>query len=376
MAGSPPLDMVYDSSYTDCRFRWDNEDMRQKPGSAKEINFGFYKAVGVQNLTAATIAEEIKEAREKNPEGVLIAGFSIDNMAHVAGYLNFKDSAVTVKWFEDEDKLPSILENWRYHKQSAFGCPVRDGIKPSDKEFGAEKLFKFIMNLTPKQTACVIGDKFPVTHVMLDVKNTQDDPGFISYLNAMHRVISTYSEHFPDDTPTNPREIHSRENWYRALMTLRVYWSTHREARAPRKKSLVVRVAVKPLWIDLDHVKGNGSADVDENADYANYKEKEFDDIFNLENDGSVCGDDHGEHTENFNVQEVENLHIQLNRTGDISKEAKDRAQRANRQERKPVTEEQLRVYISNMRENMKKWMAETKAVEGPTKDIASDTIS
>lgn len=77
-------------------------------------------------------------------------------------------------------------------------------------------------------------------------------PGYLCYLHAMHLVIITYPEHFPDDTPKVPNELHSRENWFRALSTLRFYWKTHKKQAVSRVNSLSRRFGIISLWMDSE----------------------------------------------------------------------------------------------------------------------------
>ncbi|KAI9642151.1 hypothetical protein NHQ30_008953 [Ciborinia camelliae] len=348
------------------------DGMLHKPGAkGTNYNFGFYEATHSQDIPPSKLKEIIHDARRKNPEGVMIAGLKVDNMAHIAGYLNFENTAVLVKWFEDKDQLPTVLDTWRRQKLTAFGCSVRDGAKPADKEFGAEKLFRFIKALTPEQTNAVIGSQFPVTHAMLNVNISRDDLGFFSYLNAMHRVICTFADHFPNDTPTMPTEIHSRENWYRALITLRVYWATHRDLKV-RAKALSPKPAIKPLWVEPDN--GRADLEVDENLGYSVYKQTEYNDMYNLENEQSVTGSDFDSaRMENDNVAEAEGLHQSLNKTGIVYKEASQRTGQPGKKERPHVRPEELKGYFAGLGEFMKRWVVETREVQGPAKENASE---
>ncbi|QSZ32509.1 hypothetical protein DSL72_002087 [Monilinia vaccinii-corymbosi] len=300
------------------------------------------------------IANKIEEAKKRNSAGVHIVGLSVENMAHIAGYLNFRDSGVTVRWFEDTSQLPTILETWRAQREVAFGCPIRDGMKPSEKEFRIDKLFRFIVALTPKQITSILGSDFPVTHKMLDVKDTQDDPG--SFLTFMRCT----------------GEIHSSENWYRAIIVLRIYWATHRFELKVRTKAYTPKPAIKPIWVTskVGNVNGEGC----EAVDYSTYKDDEYDCMLNIANQESVFGDDNDPTTiEETNVREIEELHKALNQTGDVSKEATARATKDGKKERLAVKPQDLNVYCTRLAGFLKRRINETKAIKGPMKESADE---
>lgn len=333
-------------------------------------NFGYFKPLKRQTISEIKLKEIIREARRKNPPGVRVAGLSADNMAHVAGYLGFQNTAILTAWFEDDDQLPSILKKWQTHKRTAFGCTIRSGSKISEKNFDAGALFKFIKSLTPQQASLVTGDKFPITHTMLGVKATSDDPGFFCYLNAMHKVIITYPAHFPDDEPVAPKELHSPENWYRALITLRTYWSIHKDYK-PRTRGLTKKDALVPIYINMSST--DEEDDDDGIGKYAVYKQHEYFDMFNLESYG-IAGDysEADEAIEAENIRELDVLHRNWNQTGDISKEATLRELQGDKKSRPPIRPEDLTMWIKNLKEHMDQFIVKEKPVKGPMKESAS----
>lgn len=304
----------------------------------------------------------IELAASSNPDGVLAVNFKDENSAHVAAHLGLQDTVVLAKWIEEEQYLPRILTPWYTAKQTSFGCPVqRDPITST--------LFKHIRKLDPRLTSFVTSDTFPITWQMLGLKKSEDQPGYLYNLHAMHLIIKTYPDHFPEDNPTSPNELHSRENWNRAWYTLKSYWSAHNKlATGARTKNLPRREAIVPLYMD------NAAASIDTTADeataYLLFKQDEYNDFFNMEDDGtiSITGKTK-EEVEEENVREAEGFHAELNKTGDIQKDANRRVIEGKKKTRPLIKPEELTVWLEGLAKHFKNFTTSAKLVRGPEKN-------
>ncbi|KAF7935171.1 uncharacterized protein EAE98_003216 [Botrytis deweyae] len=276
-----------------------------------------------QNLTAAELEALIKKA-STNPKGVLVVGLLHENAAHVAGYLGFQDNVVFTKWLEEPQNLPRILTPWYTAKQTAFGCPVKNASNPAEKDFTTKTIFKEIEDLDPRLIGFVTGNTFPITHQMLGVGNMDENPGYLCYLHAMHLIIKTYPDHFPEDNPTSPNELHSRENWFRALVTLKSYWTAHKKLTAPRTKGLSWEEAIVPLY--KDSTVASIDTTMDESTAHQLFKYDEFNDFYDMDSDGTISRTNQtAEEIEDENCRDAEVFHGELKKTGDIQKEANRR---------------------------------------------------
>lgn len=353
---------------------WSNDgedDDNGKEGSQKskkpaDTDFGFFEAVTPPTYSAAQLRKEIEDAMRINPDGVKVAGVRPETMGTVAGYLHFKTTGLVIKWLEDEDKLRGLLSDWLEEKRNAFGCPVKYKSDPGAKDFGVAKLFETMKALTPESTALVTGDIFPITHAMLKMDVKRDDPGYYCYLHAIHRIIKAYPDHFPNDTPLFPKEIHSRENWHRGLVTLRAFWGQHREGKI-RQRGARSTSALKPLWLDDEALKSSGGKDTE--VEYAVYKAREADEI--LELDILSSGDDEDdsfEERQTQNIAEIEALHRSLNGAGDIAKETVSRCKDSKKKTRKETPPEDMKAWIEILKEKHDKYRIVSEPVKGPSK--------
>ncbi|KAK6605883.1 hypothetical protein H4I95_05689 [Botrytis cinerea] len=346
----------------------DDEATPQKPKKHTDTNFGFFEAKTRAPYSRGEIQREIEDAKRKNPSGVMVAGVRSETMNTVAGYLHFQSTGVLINWLEDKDKLGGLLDDWLVGKRNAFHCPVREGSTAASKDFGAAQLFKVLIGQSPEQIALVTGNKFPITHDMLGLKENRDEPGYFCYLHAIHRVITTYPDHFPNDTPFHPREIHSRENWHRGLITLRSFWLYHKDGKI-RQRSARSKPAFMPLWINQETMDVSGGDD--EVASYAVYKQREANEILDLE-DQSSDDDDYDEDAfegrQDRNIAEIEDLHRSLNTTGDVNKEASARGRGEKKQARKSTPPEQMKDWIQILKDHHKKHTTVSKPVKGPSK--------
>ncbi|THV44125.1 hypothetical protein BGAL_0727g00020 [Botrytis galanthina] len=331
-------------------------------------NLDYCKPTKKQNMTAAKLADLIASAASSNPKGVLVVNFKNENAAHVAGYLGFQDNVVLTKWIEEEQHLPKILTPWYTAKQTSFGCPVKNAGKPAEKDFSTKNLFKEIGNLDPRLTSFVTGDTFPITWQMLGLKKSEDQPGYLCNLHAMHLIIKTYPDHFPEDNPMSPNELHSRENWNRAWYTLKSYWSAHNKlAAGARTKNLPRREAIVPLY--MDSAAASIDTTPDEATAYLLFKQDEYSDFFNMK-DGIISSTGKTkEEVEEENVREAEGFHAELNKTGDIQKEANRRVIEGKKKIRPLIKPEELTVWLEGLAKHFKNFTTSAKVVRGPEKN-------
>ncbi|KAF7887810.1 uncharacterized protein EAF01_010964 [Botrytis porri] len=267
-------------------------------------------------MAMADLTRLIQEAEKKKPRG--------QNAVYVAGYLGFQDKVVLAKWIEDPQHLPRILTPWHTAKQTAFGCLVKNPIKPSEKDFSTSNIFKYISSLNPRLISFVTGDRFPITHETLGLKQNVDDPGYLYNLHDMHLIITTYLDHFLQDTPKSAKKLHSRENWFRPSSTLRFYRLSHRKLNGSRTKSLPQKEAIAPFSMDSEVASIDKT--INESTSYARFKQDEYNDLSDMENDGSISIiNKTAEEIEEENVRETDEFHAQLNKSGNIQKEGNQR---------------------------------------------------
>ncbi|TGO18442.1 hypothetical protein BTUL_0010g01130 [Botrytis tulipae] len=263
----------------------------------------------------------------------MVGGLRPETMSTVAGYLYFQTTGVLIKWLEDEDKLRGLLNDWLEEKRKAFGCPVKHASDPGAKDFGITKLFQILKDLNP---------------------------------SIAHWVIKAYPDHFPNDTPFFPKEIYSRENWHRGLVTLRAFWIVQKEGKI-RQREARSMPALKPLWLDDEALKS--SRGMDETAEYGVYKARESEEILELENlSGGDDEDDPLGETQEHNIAEMQALHRSLNSTGDIAKETVSRCKNARKKTRKEAPPEEMKAWMEILREKHDKCKVVSEPVKGPSK--------
>ncbi|KAF7914784.1 hypothetical protein EAE99_010485 [Botrytis elliptica] len=324
-----------------------------------------------QNITPAELADFIKKA-SSNPKGVLVVNFRHENSAHIAGYLGFQDNVVLTKWIEEDRYLPRILTPWYTAKQTSFGCPVKNPEKPAEKDFTTKLIFKEIGSLDQRLIGFVTGNTFPITHQMLGLDNNDEKPGYLCYLHAMHLIIKTYPDHFPEDTPNSPNELHSRENWFRAFSTLRFYWSSHMKLTGPRTKSLPRKEAIVPLY--MDSAVASIDTTMDESTAYELFKLEEYNDFYDMETDGTISRTDQtAEEIEDENCRDAEVFHGELNKTGDIQKEANRRIMEGAKVTRLLIKPEDLATFFKFLAKHSKPFFTTAKVVQGPEKNDLSE---
>ncbi|TGO18444.1 hypothetical protein BTUL_0010g01150 [Botrytis tulipae] len=274
-----------------------------------------------------------------------------------------------LQWIEEEQHLPIILTPWYTAKQTSFGCPVKNASKPAEKDFTTKLTFEQISKLDPRLTTLVTGDTFPITFQMLRLKKSYDQPGYLCNLHAMHLVIKTYPDHFPEDNPMSRNEIYSRENWFRAWHTLKFYWLAHKKlAGAARTKNISRKEAIVPLY--MDSAAASIDTTVDEATSYALFKQDEYNDFYNMETDGSISRTEKtAEEVEDENVREAEVFHAELNKTGDIQKEANRRVIEGKKVTRPLIKPEELTIWLEGLAKHLKQFTTTAKVVRGPEKN-------
>ncbi|KAF5868367.1 putative helicase domain protein [Botrytis fragariae] len=245
-------------------------------------------------------------------------------MGTVADYLHFQTTGVLIKWLKDEDEL-------------------REGATPATKDFETTQLFKILTALTSEHKALVTGDTFSITHAMLGMNENREESGHFCYLHAIHRIITAYSYHFPNDTAFHLREIHSRENWHRGLVTSRAFWHCHKKIKT-RQRSAKFTPAIKPLWINDEALNSSGA--IDDTARYGLYKQREADEILELEDLNNGDEQNPLEERKEEDIAELEELHRPLNATGDIAKETVTRCKDAKKKTRKETPPEVMKAWI------------------------------
>ncbi|KAF7914789.1 hypothetical protein EAE99_010490 [Botrytis elliptica] len=159
-------------------------------------------------------------------------------------------------------------------------------------------------------------------------------------------MIEAYSDHFPNDTPFKPMEIHSRENWNRGLITLRAFWQQHKDGKV-RQRNARSTPAAKPLWLNDEALKTN--------------------EIMELDDLSGGDDDDPYEERQEQNIAEMEALHRSLNTSGDIAKENVTRCKDPKKQTRKETPPEEMKEWIKELREKHDKYKVVSEPVKGPS---------
>ncbi|KAF7922299.1 hypothetical protein EAE99_007479 [Botrytis elliptica] len=161
-----------------------------------------------------------KALREKdiaaNPNGVRIWGYDNTKLSHTVGYLAFSNTKAMARWFSFITSSDGILPDFEAFRETELKFRVDRGI-----------LFQAIEDL--KNPA--IMDLVTGTDIMIeksDIPAPQNKKTnverYYRWLHVMNLIILNYPEHFEGDPePATDYQIHTAENWNRALAVLRAF---------------------------------------------------------------------------------------------------------------------------------------------------------
>jgi hypothetical protein len=337
-----------------------------------ELDFAFYAPTELCPLNKADLQKAIAKAKDRNPPGVFAILSKSDSDQQLAGYLGFKTGGMFKMWVET--KLPLVLGQWVESRRHGFGCDLKTF---DNHDWNTKTMFDILQEMTEKEVEFITGDDFPVTSEQLGVTKQSDKPGYYSWLWSIHRLITSYSDHFPDDKPQNSTPLHTPENWYRGILVLRAYWLKAKTPQArDRKRGYAASVAYKPRMlgdVDVEEIE------LDPTAEYALARQQHYlrqkrdAEATNLDEEHGLDleSDESGIARQNKAVSAITDFQKMLNPTGDVTSEAKKRASTA----RLNFTPEQLRRWIADMNADLFKSMTSTKEVEGSFAKDANNTV-
>jgi hypothetical protein len=185
-------------------------------------------------------AELKRNAIKGNPHGVRIYNANLENSkAVMAGYLNLADTNALAQLLAREGRynncsyqghanaIPdndSLLNEFLRNRKNGFGIVNRN----ESSNWSSKGIFECIESASPVERALYDETTIPIKHHQLPgttIKSTS--PGYLTWINVMHRLILQNQDCFEDDSTISPyMGPHTAEDWFRAYSLIRYHHRT------------------------------------------------------------------------------------------------------------------------------------------------------
>lgn len=193
--------------------------------------------------------ENDEEARQKaikhNRKDVRLYGYQ-RTMQHVTGLLGFANTHELKDWVTFILSPTGTIKDWQTYQDEAM-----------DRNAGISSriIFKIIDSFQDDAIANLItGEKALITDEDIPDHAPNASYHYYRYLHAMNLLICNYPTHFKNDrlAPSQRYRMHSSENWYWALLTLKfITGEMRRDGRTLLSGATHKGVGIKPLFIDV-----------------------------------------------------------------------------------------------------------------------------